>query len=165
MCILASQISDFRGQKVKQVLVQWSNSPPKDVTQENFPKFWDLYKQLDLEDKVVFKEKGSDSYATQELDSTIVNKQVEEWAANKLAKQEEAQRANEDQPTTSSCAWECVEGDIADDTTLGSSRICKKLAWTKDYIMEQEYYRGESRLGHNRILLGDFCYFHFIFLP
>ena len=56
VCILASRIKFFRGQRVKQVLVQWSNSPPKDATWENFHEFCTLYQQLDLEDKVIFEE-------------------------------------------------------------------------------------------------------------
>ena len=80
--------------------------------------------------------KEYDNYATWEVDSAALNKQVEEWAANGLVKQEEAQWAKEDQPAINSPAGECVEGDITQVVFPGSSRIRKKPAWAKDYIVE-----------------------------
>ena len=93
MCIIASRINDVRGHKIKQVLVQWSNSQPEDATWENFCEFCKLYKQLALDGKFVFEDGGSGSFVTWNIDSTIVNEQVEEWAAKGLVELEEAQWA------------------------------------------------------------------------
>ena len=88
--ILASCIKLLRSQPVKQVLVQWSKSPLEDATWENFQEFCKLYQQLDLEDKVSFEGGGSDSYASFEMDSTEIQKQVKDWVAKELVVQDEA---------------------------------------------------------------------------
>ena len=49
-----------------------------------------------------------DNYATVEVDSAALNKQVEEWAANGFVKQEEAQWTKEDEYVISSGARERV---------------------------------------------------------
>ena len=100
VCILASRLLDVRGHKLKQVLVQWSNSQPEDATWENFNEFCKLYKQLNLEDKAVFEEEGSDNNVTWDIDSAMVKKQMEEWTAKGLVVLEKAQRKKEVQNTS-----------------------------------------------------------------
>ena len=72
--ILVIRIYSSRGRPVKQVLVQWSHSPPEDATWENWFEFCKIYQILDLEDKVNFEEGGSVSHVHIGLDSGEIKK-------------------------------------------------------------------------------------------
>ncbi|KAH9687361.1 hypothetical protein KPL70_014745 [Citrus sinensis] len=49
------------GKEVQQVLVQWSDSAPKNATWEDFFEFSRLYPDFHLEDKVIFQDPGNDT--------------------------------------------------------------------------------------------------------
>ena len=87
------------------------------------------------EDKVVFEERGSDNYATVEVDSTVLNKQLEEWAANGLVKQDEVHWTKEEELAYSSLAGERVVEALKEANAPSPSRVRKKSPWTKDYVV------------------------------
>lgn len=64
---------------VKQILVQWSHSPLEDATWEDLAEFGQLYNLPDLEDKVDFNGKGSDSWAGLELTDNKVQERLKKW--------------------------------------------------------------------------------------
>ena len=87
---------------------------------------------------------------TWEVDSTTINKQVKVWTANGLVKQEETQEAQaatglreheeaqgaQEDKTNICSVGECGVGENAEDANPGASRVRKKPAWAKDYILE-----------------------------
>ena len=64
-----------------------------------------------------------------------MNKQVEEWAANGLVKQDEAHWTKEDESTNSSLVGECGIRANTEEIALDPSRVRKKPACARDYIL------------------------------
>ena len=135
--ILATRIYSLRSRPVKQVLVHWSYSPPKDATWENFSEFYKLYQIMDLEDKVSFEGGGSVSYMDIGLDSEGVKKLMEVWADKGMVNQEEAQNSQMEAQNNSavvSCASDQMEEIVAKRRIRASSRTSKKPTQMDDYV-------------------------------
>lgn len=61
MAICGTRTILHHGKEVRQVLLQWSDSTPKNSTWEFFDDFRALYPVFHLEDKVVFQDVGNDT--------------------------------------------------------------------------------------------------------
>ncbi|XP_062094224.1 uncharacterized protein LOC133800283 [Humulus lupulus] len=83
LAVLATRIHFVHNKAVRQVLVQWTLSPPEDATWEDLHSFCRLYDLPNLEDKVVFGEGSSDSPAQLTspitLDPTSIKHQMKKW--------------------------------------------------------------------------------------
>lgn len=133
ICILATtRIITIMNHEVKQVLVQWSNSYPEHATWENFQKFCALCNQLNLEDGVIFEERGSDKPVPLEMDSQLMDRQLEYWANQVMYVKNQAQLQEE--PETSN-AIEGYEGEEREGIQIPHSRRRNKPTWMKDYVM------------------------------
>ncbi|KAH9670344.1 hypothetical protein KPL70_016945 [Citrus sinensis] len=67
LCILDQRTIKTNKQKVKQVLVQWSNTTPDEATWENWEPFHATFPQISLEDKAHFHEGGNDTTTAQPI--------------------------------------------------------------------------------------------------
>ena len=81
-------------QRVKQVLVQWSNTTPDEATWENWEPFHATFPHISLEDKAHFHEGGNDTTTAQPIAQARPKRQpkipfklqdfVREWWCNRL---------------------------------------------------------------------------------
>ncbi|XP_024041983.1 uncharacterized protein LOC127899384 [Citrus sinensis] len=67
LCILDQRTIKTNKQKVKQVLVQWSNTTPDEATWENWEPFHATFPHISLEDKAHFHEGGNDTTTAQPI--------------------------------------------------------------------------------------------------
>ena len=135
--ILATRIFSAHSRPVKQILVEWSNSPAEDATWENLSEFCRLYQLLDLEDKFNFEEGGSVSHMVIELDSVGIKKLIEEWTAKGTVNMEEVQNSSpvaQNNLVEDSASKVQKEEELADKKIRASSRSIKKPTWMSEYV-------------------------------
>ena len=137
LAILATRTIQHNNNAVKQVLVQWSTSPPEDATWEDLTTFCQIYQLPNLEDKVDFEgESGVSGLGpTKEtgpihLDQSAIHKRAQELIT-------EAEQIKEGDEVAERVESHEEEKEASQDTQMNKreGRARRKPSWLKDFIM------------------------------